>query len=401
MKKFAHILMFALLALIASCEDKPAENIEEATLNIPYSSHSVDGTKGSFVLAVESNTEWTITSSAEWLTPNRNEFSGSASVLISYAANTTTSSRSAKLSVAPKLEGNTPSHTILVTQKTGANSGGNTGDGGNTGGGDDGGNTGGGTVTDSGAKYAGWAELPAEDKSNSDYYYAYHMRPDKSSQRNLAICYSASKACPVWVAAVLHDCYTGGAGRSGYSPDPQIPTSVQAVPGAGDTNKGNWMNRGHMLASNKRTVSSATNQQVFYYTNIAPQNGHTLNTGGGLWNNLEDYEYEIMCADTLYSVHGCHWANTNERFNDQVVPTHFYKVYLRTKRGNTGKWVVNCSESELQCVAFYMPHNVEKCQPSSKHMISVAELEEITGVSFFPNVPNAPKETFKASDWGL
>jgi hypothetical protein len=33
--------------------------------------------------------------------------------------------------------------------------------------------------------------------------------------------------------------------------------------------------------------------------------------------------------------------------------------------------------------------------------MSVADLEKITGVTYFPNVPNAPKTTFKASDWGL
>lgn len=272
-------------------------------------------------------------------------------------------------------------------------------DGGNTGGSDDGGNTGGGN--DGLTKYAGWAELPTEE-DNSDYYYAYHMRSDKSTQRNFSVCYSAEMACPVWVACPIHSCYVGSAGRSGYSQDPEIPASVQVKPDAGTTNKGNYMNRGHMLASNMRTISSATNQQVFYYTNIAPQNGDNFNTGGGWWNDLEAIEKsEFMCADTLYTVNGCHWANKNETFNGQVVPTHFYKVFLRTKKGNSGKWVVNCSESELQCVAFYVPHTVGKTEPSRSHMISVSELEEITGHTFFSNVPNAPKDTFNASDWGM
>ena len=411
-----------VLTMFVGCDQ---ENIETpnggSKLEIPYASKTVGAAKGTFVLNVESNVEWTITSSAEWLTTNNTSFSGSAGVLCSYAENTVNKSRTAKLTLTPVDNSSVSVRSLLVTQSAsndvggddndegnddGGNDDGGNDDGGNDdggdddGGNDDGGDDDGGLVTDGGTRYAGWAELPAEE-NNSDYYYAYHMRPDKSSQRNFAVCYSASKACPVWVAAVLHECYTGGASRSGYSPDPKIPSNVQVTPRAGDTNKGNWMNRGHMLASNKRTVSSSTNEQVFYYTNIAPQNGNTLNTGGGLWNNLEDYEYDIMCRDTLYSVHGCHWTNNNETFNGQIVPTHFYKVYLRTKKGNTGKWVVNCSESELQCVAFYMPHNVEKCKPSSKYMISVSELEQITGVTFFPNVKNAPKDTYNPSDWGF
>ena len=32
-------------------------------------------------------------------------------------------------------------------------------------------------------------------------------------------------------------------------------------------------------------------------------------------------------------------------------------------------------------------------------MISIAELEKLTGFTYFENVPNAPKSTFNANDW--
>ena len=32
---------------------------------------------------------------------------------------------------------------------------------------------------------------------------------------------------------------------------------------------------------------------------------------------------------------------------------------------------------------------------------SVADLEKKTGQTYFANVPNAPKDTYNASDWGL
>ena len=38
---------------------------------------------------------------------------------------------------------------------------------------------------------------------------------------------------------------------------------------------------------------------------------------------------------------------------------------------------------------------------SSREMMSVSALEQITGVTYFPNVPNAPKDSFNAEDWGL
>ena len=34
-------------------------------------------------------------------------------------------------------------------------------------------------------------------------------------------------------------------------------------------------------------------------------------------------------------------------------------------------------------------------------MRSVKEIEELTGFTFFANVPNAPKDTYNPSDWGL
>jgi hypothetical protein len=48
-------------------------------------------------------------------------------------------------------------------------------------------------------------------------------------------------------------------------------------------------------------------------------------------------------------------------------------------------------------------HNSSQHQvkPHRGMMMSVTELEEMTGHTFFPNVPNAPKDTYNPSDWGL
>ena len=423
MKRLGYIVAFVVSLIFASCEGMEQGQIggEEKFLTVNAEPMmTLEAGADGFKLQVESNTTWTIASSAEWLTIlGPTEVQNSGDVMFSYTANTTGKSRGAKIDIAPKVAGETASHTIMVSQKAasgntgGSGSGDNTGGddntgGGNTGGDDTGGddNTGGGgLVTDGGTPHAGWAELPAEE-DNSDYYYAYHMRADKGTQRNFSVCYSAEMGCPVWVAAPIHKCYCGSGRNEKYAPDPVIPSSVQKnADKAGDTNQGNWMNRGHMLASNMRNVTATTNQQVFYYSNIAPQDGDGFNTGGGWWNDLEDLEKnQYMCSDTLYTVNGCHWANKNETFGNRVVPTHFYKVFLRTKKGSSGKWVVNCSESELQCVAFYAPHyhgSGGKTAPTRSHMMSVAELERITGHTFFPNVPNAPKDTFNPSDWGM
>ena len=61
------------------------------------------------------------------------------------------------------------------------------------------------------------------------------------------------------------------------------------------------------------------------------------------------------------------------------------------------------SASEIQCAAFVRTHtnSLKGQRVSSKEMMSISDLEKITGIRYFENVPNAPKTSFKASEWGL
>lgn len=260
----------------------------------------------------------------------------------------------------------------------------------------------------------GWAELPVEVQ-NSDYYYAYHICPDFSVNghraRNISICYSAEHHCPVWVSGPVHSCYKGSNGNRNYGPDPVIPSSIQPK---NKTVEGSY-NKGHMIGNNERSRTSGMNKQVSYYTNMAPQHSSTFNTGGGAWNNLEDKIDSYWCADTLYTVVGCYFETWTDSYGNTAqpkrtgfggvqasVPTMFYTLLLRTKKGNTEKSVMECSREELQCVAFVMSHAMQKeHEPERRDMRSVAEIERLTGFTFFANVPNAPKDTYNPSDWGL
>lgn len=261
---------------------------------------------------------------------------------------------------------------------------------------------------------SGWPELPVET-ANSDYYYAHHICPDFKvngmAARNFTVCYSAENHCPVWVSAPLHNCYVGGSGNRNYGPDPVIPRNIQPS----SKSVGSPYNKGHMLGNRERSGTSGMNKQVSYYTNMAPQHGSTFNTGGGAWNKLEDYIDGQWCSDTLYMVTGCRFDTWTDTYGNTAtpkrisfggvqasVPTMFYYVLLRTKRGNTGKSVVECRADELQCVGFVMSHAMPKGhEPSRSDMRSVAEIEQLAGFTFFSNVPNAPKSTYNASDWGL
>lgn len=264
---------------------------------------------------------------------------------------------------------------------------------------------------------SGWAELPVET-DNPDYYYAHHTVTDvKNSKgenaRNYTVCYSANHHCPVWVAAPRHAFWTGSAGKAGYSVDPDIPSSIQPCSGADIGNSS--YNRGHMLGNSDRSRSSQMRRQVSYYTNIALQHMTQFNTGGGAWNNLENHIDTFAKSDTLYMVVGSYFDAWTDKYGnskpvsrvdfggrDSSVPTMFWAALLRTKESAKGKAVWNCSADELRCAAFVISHAMPKGhEPAAKDMISISELEELVGVTLFPNVPNAPKSTYKASDWGL
>lgn len=281
-----------------------------------------------------------------------------------------------------------------------------------------------------GGNQAGWFELPKmniakqgqymTNASVPSQYYAYHMcaggekGPGGKKARNYTLCYSGEYHCPVWVAAPRHNMYQGSSGRTNaYGKDGAVPADIQYHSKA----TGGGCNKGHMLGSAERTSSAATNRQVFYYTNIAPQLSSGFNTGGGGWNLLEDYVDTQVCADTLYEVVGCYFKQYTDGYghtvapktisfggrNDVAMPTMFYYVLLRTRSGNSKKAVTACSAEELKCVAFVRSHtnSLKGQKPSRKEMMSVSDLEKITGMTYFANVPKAPKATFDAADWGL
>ncbi|WP_300110092.1 DNA/RNA non-specific endonuclease [uncultured Alistipes sp.] len=262
----------------------------------------------------------------------------------------------------------------------------------------------------------GWAELPIE-VTNSDYYYAHHICPDfyvgGQKARNYTVCFSAENHCPLWVAAPRHNCYEGDANRTNaYAKDPNIPSNIQY--NSKDT--GGGCNKGHMLGSAERTCTSAVNRQVFYYSNIAPQYSSNFNTGGGAWNNLEGFVDGQVCRDTTYIVVGAYFEPFTDAYgktctssriefggrSDVSRPSMFYYAILRTKSGSTGKSVKDCSASELKCAAFVLRHNMDKGhEPQARDMISIEELEALTGFTYFANVPQAPKGKPNPSDWGL
>lgn len=290
-----------------------------------------------------------------------------------------------------------------------------------------------------------WAELPATpaDMTNRKIYTFWSTTVStKQYLRNYTYCYDTKRHCPLWIAHPQHACYEEG-GRTRPEPnpwaaDPNMTQAEQAIiwvwPGdnrdkyvVSESPLYRW-GRGHMLASGYRGCGDANNPaeinvQTFYSCNIAPQGGKVFSS---LWQQAEWHiQDNYVCADTLYCVSGAHfdegaiaaydgsWVNTKAQTRGHIdeskpceVPTHYYKLILRTRNGNTGKAIQDCSASELIAVGFWFENgdgtdDSGAATPTlgAAHMKSVEWIEQQTGFSFFPEVPKEVKQQCNPSDW--
>lgn len=302
-----------------------------------------------------------------------------------------------------------------------------------------------------------WAELPETVTSNQNYKYITHYATTvRSNQtvRNYVSCYDVSRHNPMWVAHIHHSCYyEGGWSRSTpdpWRPDPELSESEQSIiypydwdnwysgiRGWPTDSKYYWsatnfsyptrangsdltITKGHMLRSADRGGDGAEiNIQTFYPTNISPELYLHTNTWEIVENALSD---RWTCSDTTYVVTGCYYGDdeyelidasswgspTDGKSKTCIMPVARYRVILKTRSGNTGKPVAECSADELISIGFWFPQafngqKVYEETDKSQWIFSVADIEKKIGgeFSFFPTVPEEVKQQRNLSDWGL
>lgn len=164
--------------------------------------------------------------------------------------------------------------------------------------------------------------------------------------------------------------------------------------------------RGHLCASADRYLSREANEQTFYMSNMSPQ---MSNFNSPYWSSFEQYVQkrgrDAAFADTLYVVKGGTIAEGQilghvSRYNGSqvVVPQYYFMALLK------------CKNDAYSAIAFWMEHRDYgtsdlSLQQIGQRAISIDELEALTGIDFFPNLPDNVEQTveqtiFKAA-WGL
>ena len=262
-----------------------------------------------------------------------------------------------------------------------------------------------------------WAELPI-CKVDGNYIYNTHYGLMGSSRnaRNYTYCFDPDKRASLWVAYPLHSSHVSGNGNrnnSSFGYDPDVDTGCQANLGAGSYN-GRY-DRGHQLPAADRKCSQQMMDQTFYATNMTPQQA---DFNQSKWAVLEGNVRKCICRDTLFVVTGAYFEGSHHSSIDSSTkdksgnvcptPTHYYKALLRTKSGSTGKLISQFTDaSQLIAIAVWLEHEDSDDDTiiSNSEFITVAELEERTGFTFFPmlddSIEQQVKQTKDISQWEL
>ncbi len=211
--------------------------------------------------------------------------------------------------------------------------------------------------------------------STSDYGVNYSLEWDVAKKSQRWSCYEMYESNSVTNTSRYY-------GNPQYPADPNLPSAYGWTPD-NDPYYSSGYDHGHIVASAERLCSKEANIQTFYLTNMQPMK-NAFNAG--LWAKMEQQIWKTWnrpsFRDTLYVCKG----GTIDR-PDQIlgytnkgalIPKYFFMAVLcKNKQG-------------YKAMAFWVEHiNADLSNDNLKeYMISIDQLEELTGIDFFCNLPD-------------
>lgn len=201
--------------------------------------------------------------------------------------------------------------------------------------------------------------------------------PEKILKRTAyTVSYNSERKVPNWVAWELNrDRLVERESRTDkFLPDPDLPESEAVT--TDDYKRTGW-DRGHMCPAADCRWHWRAMQESFYMTNICPQH-HNLNSGD--WKELEDAcrrwaEQEgriyIVCGPIFYKGK----PRTIGREHRVAVPDAFFKVVL-------------CADSKQPRAIGFIYKNTAGNRKLDSYVNTVDQVERITGIDFFPALPD-------------
>lgn len=174
-----------------------------------------------------------------------------------------------------------------------------------------------------------------------------------------------------------------------FRPDPAVRKSSQL-----EDYRNSGFSRGHLAPAQDFKWSSSAMSDTFYLTNMVPQKQDNYNAG--IWLSAENAVRDsARITGSVYVVTGP--VLTDGPYNTigenrVIIPKQCYKALL-----------VIDDEGEAHTIAMSIPQTAGKKEKINKYLMSVNELEELTGLDFFPSladeVEEKAEETYDLDFW--
>jgi endonuclease G len=195
-----------------------------------------------------------------------------------------------------------------------------------------------------------------------------------------ALSYNNSTGIPNWVSWQLNQSWLGSVDRgNNFRPDTTLPTGWYQVRPGDYTSSG--YDRGHLCPSGDRTRNAEDNSATFLMTNMIPQ---APENNREVWRELEEYSRELVNAgQELYIIAG--GVGSKGTLKGKVtVPQQTWKVIAVLERSGKG---ISGVTTNTRLIAVMMPNSNEVANTNwTDYLVSVDEVEKVTGYDFFSNV---------------
>lgn len=202
------------------------------------------------------------------------------------------------------------------------------------------------------------------------------------------VSYNKETKIPNWVAWHLTADHTDGPVRrmSSFYEEESVVSPRATL----EDYKGSGWSRGHMCPAGDNKWSETAMYESFSLVNVCPQDA-SLNSG--LWNSIEIDcrrwanrfgDIFIVCGPVLYNK-----EHETIGTNKVVVPEAFFKVIL-------------CLQGQPKAIGFVVKNNAGT-KKKDQYINTIDEVERITGIDFFPALPDSIEDVVEAysniKDW--
>lgn len=168
-----------------------------------------------------------------------------------------------------------------------------------------------------------------------------------------------------------------------FRPDPSVKKSSQL-----EDYRNSGYSRGHLAPAQDFKWSENAMSDTFYLTNMVPQKQDNYNAG--IWLSAENAVRDsARITGSVYVVTGPVLTDGPYETigkNKVTIPKECYKALL-----------VIDENDEAHTIAMSIPQTAGKKEKINKYLLTVNELESLTGVDFFPELDDSIEETVEGT----